>query len=766
MKTVPAVKLALIIALGIYLGDRIGYREVFTLWVLALLILALAILLRRTNWATLAAYAALLFLGICSSANYSSKLNSLSALPQTAVFWGGKILAEESQSDDRRAYIFRPDWYSIDGKDGTAYHGRIRLILSGSGDSLKEGDRVVAFGKLESYAEGHDAASPDWRKIFSRRGISGWMNPEEFRITRPAGINWLVSGREAIKTAFSSSLPPQYAGLITGMVLGDQQSVPEEIRNDFRQSGLYHLLAVSGLNIGFLTVLLGLIIAPLTLNLRLRRLIFIIAVWGYTLLTGASPATLRAALMVTLVLISFDLRRVPRSWNLWGGAALIILLFSPQQLFMPGFQLSFAATAGVLLALDCRRGGALGELPNWQRWRRVRSWLDHYLTTPLLVSVCAVIFTAPILTANFGSFAPIAVPLNLLAIPIAGAVFALGWVHLIIYWIFGMTIYPLIAALELGLRSMGYLASLGSGFGLNIPGGMMTAAALVIVLLGVLFSRRWRQRFIWILGGAALVLIFSTTQKSPYLQIECIDVGQGDAILLRFPGDVNVLVDCGEKKAAKLQLIPALTRQGVSHLNDFVLTHYDDDHCGGATEIISSLHVDRVLVSSMEPTSDLGQSILSTARQRSIEVRALQLGDTIAGLPGTKCVALWPIQAQHGEENGESIVLKLTYGATDVLLTADVGREQEQVIESAGDYLQCEVLKVAHHGSKASADLSFLRQVKPQIALISVGERNRYGHPSEQTLADLQHENARIYRTDRQGSLIFASDGKSIWQVK
>jgi len=183
-------------------------------------------------------------------------------------------------------------------------------------------------------------------------------------------------------------------------------------------------------------------------------------------------------------------------------------------------------------------------------------------------------------------------------------------------------------------------------------------------------------------------------------------------------------------------------------------------------EVLESLKVDRLLVNSLSPDNEPGRTVIAAARRMNVPIRKLVLGDTISVFYGAGCRVLWPPQSSGGNDNQESIVLKVSYGEVDILLTGDVGWKEERILFNAGDYLQSEILKVAHHGSRYSSRRFFLNRVRPRIALISCSAGNSYGHPTNRVVSDLEGMGCLIHRTDLQQAAVFASNGRDVWPIK
>jgi len=762
VRTIPAVKIALLLALGIWAGDRWGpLPRAETLAAVAGL-LTVAAVFRRSSWSSLPLSLAVTALG--------ALLISPPGLPPEAA-WAdrpavlrGRVVSTDYPAPGRQVSRLRPDWISPGGRACLPFPADLRLITDPD-SRLAPGAVVSLTCEIHPYPARRNPGGRDWRREFARRGIAGWVKPDSVTVLQPGSTGLPERARKSLAALLAGGLPPREASLAVGMVLGDRGLLPENLADDFRASGLYHLLVVSGANIGVLLGLLTLLVSPFTHNLRLRRLALHGGIWGYVFLTGFAPPTVRAAVMASLLLAGYELRRVPRPWNLWGAAALVILLFDPGQLFQPGFQLSFAAMAGVLLAGDWRaaRRLSLPDIPRVsRRWRR---FLDREVIYAFAAGSLAVVFTAPILTSHFGGFAPLAALLNLPAIPLAGFIFTLSWMLILLHALLGLSLAPLAAGLELSLRALETLARWGADLPGNADAGTgsaIMALALAAALIGFLLDRRSR-RIIWV-GGLAVVWLFLPLENAPRrLEVEFLDVGQGDATLLRFPGGANLLVDAGSAEAARFELVPSLRRRGLTRLSAVAVSHFDRDHAGGLPEILARLQVDRLVVPSREPDDALGRSVLETARQRGIPLLVLNLGDTLAGFPGARLAALWPPDPGGGD-NDASLVLKVDYGNTNLLLTGDVGGTVEERLLAAGSWLEAEALKVAHHGSRHASTRAFLEAVNPQWALIGCGAANRYGHPHPRVLADLEAVGARVGRTDRDGALRLCSDGDSLWR--
>jgi competence protein ComEC len=257
-----------------------------------------------------------------------------------------------------------------------------------------------------------------------------------------------------------------------------------------------------------------------------------------------------------------------------------------------------------------------------------------------------------------------------------------------------------------------------------------------------------------------------------------IDVGQGDAILVEFPGGETLLVDTGPLtlagNAGKKTVLPFLKRKGIRAIDILLITHPDADHCGGAAFIIRSLPVGRVIESDAGGRTVVYGSYHAAARARGSLLSLAWRGENITAAQCARLYVLWPGRgrtasispSRRGGSNNASIVFKLVYGDVSFLFTGDAEKESEiRMIRSFGGFLRSTVLKVAHHGSDSGTSQEFLDAVHPDIALVSVGLHNRFRHPSRALLRRLDAAGVRVLRTDREGAVVLATDGRSVREL-
>jgi competence protein ComEC len=563
-------------------------------------------------------------------------------------------------------------------------------------------------------------------------------------------------------------LYPRHFSLADALLLGRREWMDTDVRARFAQAGLSHLLAISGSHVGVLAAVLLLLSSALRLS-PARRVVLTLALIGvYLGLIGAPASAARSGVMIALALGARLLQRPSAALPMMAAAALLLIAFDPLTALDPGLQLSFAGVLGVLLA---RRVPRL-RLPRGP----VRS-LGSPALEATVVSLCAFLLTAPIVAYHFGVLAPISILANLPAVPMVGLalVGVLGSVAL-------HPILPPIAvlmadgagvALEAVDRVATAAAALPYGhFPVSRPAvaAILFAATAACVGFTLLRASRPLVRFTAALGAGAAVLLAGPALPAahPGLEIHFIDVGQGDAIAIRTPGGHWLLVDTGPAgragDAGERRVLPFLRAHGAHRLDAIVLTHPDADHIGGAASIVRGIPVGRLIEPGLPVGKGMYADLLREVEGEGVAWSAARAGRVLR-VDGVELDFLWPtpraVAAEDalGDANDVSAVARLRYGRFSALLTGDAPTEvEDSLIARLGPALEAPVLKAGHHGSSTSTSEAFLRAVRPRLVVISVGRRNRYGHPAPEVMERLRGDGIDVARTDREGTVSIRVD--------
>lgn len=576
-----------------------------------------------------------------------------------------------------------------------------------------------------------------WRQVATRGGIAGIGDRLRDRIEQAVG-----RGTAGVRRA-----------LVLGVVLGEDEGLPKSVREDFRASGLAHLLAVSGQNVAFLAGGIYGLGWLFRLSRVVRELLILSAIFAYVLAVGWQPSVVRAGVAGALASLAWLLARPRDRWHFLAVGALVLLAWAPSSLLEPGFQLSFAAVAAIFIGLP-----------------RVQRWSDGYPVPRRLAEVVGIaivcgIATAPIVLVQFDSAPVYTVPANALAAPAMPLVLGLGLLSAAadplapdaataLAWLAGWAA----AWVELVARAVAALP----GAQIGPRGAVIVVAAATALWLGVHHSRSRAGARVTVLAGSLAVLALvgawsfraAPAWEQPVgLRVTFLDVGQGDAALLETPS-TRVLVDQGPPEAG---VAGQLARMGVRSLSALVLTHPERDHVGGAADVLRQLRVRIVLDPFLAATGPDREEAIAAARERGVPVRQIRAGSEFrAG--GLVLRVLWPADPGLPGENPNlnAAVIVASYGEIDVFLSADA----ESDVTARLPLGAVDVLKVAHHGSEDPGLDDELRILRPRIAVISAGRDNEYGHPRPEILAALAAvPGLAVYRTDEDGRIVVESNG-------
>ena len=658
---------------------------------------------------------------------------------------------------------------------------------------LQYGERVMLCGKAYRPSLERNPGEFNARAYYEAQGIEylmrvrGFTNVARQGVSRDVGVmGWMMKEivvplRAYFLSVVDRTIDGEEGELLKGIVIGERGGIPFSTRTVFVNAGIAHILAVSGSNVvvvcAFFAMLFGLLRVPRTPALMLNGAMLVV----YMLVTGSQPPIVRATVMALVLLGSRLAGGKSNALNALGVAALLVLGWDARQLFDVGFQLSFAAVASILLFLP-PLNARIVSLAGPALWRR---------GTVAALQVSAVTFVAtlgtlPLTAVYFGKVSLVGLISNIVVLPVAGASVVLGFVTAF-FASWAMTIAATFAAVNAWLLWLVLEAARISG---NLSWAYVETMQFkpsfaVPVYLGMLllyhFSLKQFSRVVLILllGSLNLALVLPEhpleKPSADRLRVSFIDVGQGDAALIEFPGGETMLIDAGmgsnEYDAGEQIVVPFLKRRGIARLDWFVASHPHADHIGGTPSVFRAFEVRELIESGQESPDPSALRYRAAVEREQCRVRTVRAFDSAMNIAGAAVYVLYPSAYRMSTDsldrlsnlNNTSVVLKLLYGRVAFLFMGDVEREgEEELCRLFGEFLESDVLKAGHHGSTTSSTPGLLDLVKPKVAVISVGRNNSFHHPSEEIIDRLRSRGAEVLRTDEEGAIIFETDGASL----
>ncbi len=650
-------------------------------------------------------------------------------------------------------------------------------------DSLQYGMRILFQGQLQSVSTARNPGDFDLRKYLFLNEIYAKMYLEDqvdIQILGKEGNFFLTDLiyplRKLISKNFTTYIGGKEASFLKGILIGDRSEIPFELKESFINAGVMHILAVSGLHVGMITAIIFVLLSFFRFSRKICIIGTSLILVFYIFLTGHPPSVVRASVMAIIILMSFLLERKVDVFNSLAVAAIILLFIDAKQLFEPGFQLSFIAVIAIV-ALYPKIHSVLYLAPEVLQ----KSSIIKFFSGLAAVSFAAAIGTIPFTSYYFGKISIIGFAANLIIVPMTGIILALGIITSIFAFIsnWAADIFA-----QTTKASAGFLLYFVSYFG-NLKYSHIFAnfnflsGVIFYVIIGFIFTLRNGiivKRFIFAFLIVANGLIFYSLlfEKEENFKVTFLDVGQGDAIFIEFPDGKNMLVDAGPRTfyrdAGERFIKQFLNKKGIRKIDYILNTHPHYDHLGGIPSLLRKFKVGTIIDAGSYEKTNIFAEYKFLIDSLDIKYRVVKQGSIIQASDLSRIYVLHPAgefdSTQTHDLNDQSIVLKIVYKETSLMLTGDIERKSEiEILNQYSDFLKTDILKNAHHGSKTSNTEEFLDQVAPEYALISAGFNNKFNHPSDIVLERLNDKNIKIHRTDLSGAALFESNGKKWKQI-
>lgn len=744
-------------AVGSVPAIAVGVQVRFGWWMLVVAALSLLLAFLSLRWRR-GVWPALLVCAFLCSFCWASLRATTPVLPQEGqVRVRGRVATEPVVKED--SVTLYVEAVTLDAGNGlVSLPGRLWLRCvrgeQGGGKTPKVGQIVEADANLSRPQGQRNPGGFDFRAYLQRQGAymtayayKGWE-------TSGAAAQGIGAAIQAGRSALAERMDTLYgeqAPAIRGMIIGDRQDLDEEEQRAFRRSGISHLLSVSGLHVAFVAMPLLWMARKLAMRGWQKLLLIAALLAGYCALVGAPPSTIRACVMVLMVQGAPVVGRRYDSLTALAAVFWAMLLINPLSLWDPSLTLSCTAVLGIVLL--------------YPLCKKLFARLPKGLCATLSVSLAAQLGTLPLGAVYFNELSLLGMLANLVAVPASSVVVVLGFVAIPLDALWPPLAYPLVCA----VRAAAWIIAQTSAWTAAIPFAVVRMASpawytvaacyVAIALIGGAWWAYGKASLRW--GAAGVVMIaalgVSTLVSWHGAQYVQLDVGQGDAAVVRVGGHTAV-IDTGSQGTGAL--VDYLRHEALT-VDTLFISHPHEDHAGALQDLIAEdIPIRRILIPGNLRATQIDPPVykgLIAAQDRGIPIEGLQAGQTLALSPAFHVEVLGSAAENTATDvNDDSLVLMMDIGGTRVLTTGDISELLEPL-----EGIACDVLKVAHHGSKYSSSRRFLAVSQPAFAVIGVG-RNNYGHPAPEVLDKLQEVGTQMMRTDEGGALLFRFGGQGI----
>ena len=694
----------------------------------------------------------------------------------------GTVIAEPVARDDRIQIRLDSETIFVNSRDEPT--SGLVLVEATVGAKAAYGDRVRATGALDHPGAGDSFSYADY---LGRQGVFSIMRNAGLEVISQGhgnpGIATLLELKHIARRIIAEQLPEPQGGLLTGILLGDDSGLSPELEEAFERVGASHVIAISGFNMVVVSaIVLRLLSSAMGGRSAAATGLAVAVIVAYSIFVGASPSILRAALMSVLLVIGNQLQRrtfVPTSLAF---AALCLSMLDPNILLDIGFQLSFFAVLGLGLFVE----------PLSERFQsvlhsvlplRIAKPFHSFLNEPLIVTFAAQIATLPLVILYFGRLSILALPVNMLIVPVQAAALMLGFfavgsyvfapaIGTLVFWVdllflsWTIEVVRAFARLEFAeilvdldgrVIQVSYLLLLGYAM-VNAARPRLWTRLQTFLRMNIVVTSIGVSAFI------ALVLMWSMICSRPdgMLHVWFLDVGHSNAILMQMPGGAHVLVDGGRFRARLLTAIgdrlPFYDRQ----IEMLFITQPDEWDIAAISAVLQRYGVSAWMYHGQVNRSEVLAQIQGRLKRMGAKLVEARAGATVDFGDGARIDVLHPRAAPAiGDKLGDSVlVLRVSYGDASFLLTSDLSAAGQRDMLARGISPSATVMQIPQHGTARAIDSEFLELAQPQVAVLQTDIANRRGDPDPDTLAKLN--GLRLFRTDEQGAVHIFTDGKTL----
>lgn len=648
--------------------------------------------------------------------------------------------------------------YTVKARTGKYKNKKFIVYINKKNKKLLEyGNLIEIKGEYSAPEVARNYKGFDYSQYLKTLNIYGTIKVEESKIINKNQLSPILISINNIKEKMidnaNRNMPKRTANLLLGILIGERDNIQEDIIESFRTANLSHILAVSGAHTSYIILGITYLISKSKTPKRIGYIITIINLLIFIIITGASYSVVRACIMAIVVIGAKICYRKENFFTSICISLIIILIQNPFAINDIGLKLSFMGTAGIVIFNK--------SITNFF----IKLKIKQKIAEALSVTFSAQLMIMPITILNFNIISLTFFISNILASPLLGIIIIFGFISIFISSILNPISKILFLILHIFLELLILVSKVtekipGSSILVKTPNILFAIVYYILILFFNYFfvikqnpTRRFHKKIIKIITikniknafkviAVVFLIILLLTRIvriiNPTLKIYFIDVGQGDSTLIVTPKNKKILIDGGEGKTNVL--FQYLLDRRINKIDYIIISHFDSDHCNGLIEIIEKMRVENIVMSKQSKESEEYKKILEIIKQKNIKVSSVKAEDKIIIEKNLYTKILNPAEKFEFQDlNNNAIVAKLVYKNFSMLFTGDIEKAEENLAKKYKNELKSTILKVAHHGSKTSTSEEFLKYVEPQIALIGVGENNKFGHPNQITIEKLKN---------------------------
>ena len=702
------------------------------------------------------------------------------------------IIAEVISIKEEKEYLKKYIIKIIENKK-IKYSRNTRIILYTDKDTnFSVGSIISITGKFEKPTSSRNYKGFNYKNYLKTQKIYGTIFAENTKfIKNNVSFNTIIMN---LKLNFLNKInilyDDKYSEFLNSILFGKTDELDENIKESFKNSNLSHVLAISGLHISYVVIGIEKVLIRIFNNKKKRNIIIIFFLILFSLLTGFSPSCIRSSVMYIFLILSKISERKNNFYVTIIISFLILILINPFYIYSVGMWLSYLGTLGIILFYNFLYKIFILKFKKLKKYNKILS--------PIFVTLSAQIFVYPVMIYYFNIISTNFLISNFLISFLVGPILILGYLSILLSYIPNpfiniiviveekiifcilkitelcakipysniYTITPNLIYIILYYLTIFFLIYIFKNKKIIFLKTIMSLKffkiqiySLKTIMINIIF----RKKKIFIIL-CIIIIIFSILEKRN-LNIYFLDVGQGDCTYIKTPDGKNIIIDAGEGNSDKYDygknvVLPYLLDRKVKKLDYIIISHCDSDHIGGIFSLIDNLKVEKIIIGIQGEISKQFIELIDISNKKNIDIILVKAGDILEIEENLQIKILWPDNENIITENvlnNNSLVFKFIYKEFSILFTGDIEESAEKEIlnkyKENSELLNSNIIKIAHHGSKTSSSLEFIKTVNPQIALIGVGKDNNFGHPNIEIIERLKNNKIIIFRTDRNGEI-------------